>query len=143
MTTGLVVSVTDELVAELEALASKATPGRVYDRLESAGGGIKYHCYGDDGSVVLQVDHKNGEFGFIGPKGEEDEKFFLACTPATILALLSERAELKRDAERYRWLVDGKRGDYCWQNVLSDNDRGDHADLEYAIDAAMQSEAKP
>lgn len=75
---------------ELRRLAEAATPGRVYDRLPEAGGGIKYHCFGDDGSVVLQVDHKNGEFGFIGPRGEQDEAFFLACKPAAILSLLSE-----------------------------------------------------
>lgn len=67
-----------------------------------------------------------------------------------LAALLAERAELKRDAERWRWLrektqsdVDGYRNGIP---VLV------HADewcpewrerLDAAIDAAMQSEAKP
>lgn len=92
--------------AELRRLAEDATPGRVYDRLPEAGGGIKYHCFGDDGSIVLQVDHKNGEFGFIGPRGEQDEAFFLKCTPDTIISLLDELEACRKDAERYRWLLE-------------------------------------
>lgn len=80
---------------KLKALAEAATPGRHYDRLESAGGGIKYECTGDDGSLVLKVDHKNNEFGFVGDGGEADEAFFLACSPATILALLAEIERLE------------------------------------------------
>ncbi|MCO8166857.1 ead/Ea22-like family protein [Pseudomonas sp. 21LCFQ02] len=80
----------------LKALAEAATPGRHYDRLDSAGGGIKYECKGDDGSLVLKVDHKNDEFGFVGDNGEADEAFFLACTPAKILALLGEIERLER-----------------------------------------------
>lgn len=74
-------------VSELFELAKKATPGRNYDRLDSCGGGIKYQCLGNDGSLVLQCDHKNNEYGFIGPKSMEDEAFFLACKPETILAI--------------------------------------------------------
>lgn len=81
---------------KLKALAEAATPGRHYDRLESAGGGIKYECTGDDDSLVLKVDHKNDEFGFVGDRGEADEEFFLACSPATILALLAEIERLER-----------------------------------------------
>lgn len=80
---------------KLKALAEAATPGRHYDRLESAGGGIKYECAGDDGSLVLKVDHKNNEFGFVGDRGEADEAFFLACSPAAVLALLAEIERLE------------------------------------------------
>ncbi|EKT4497343.1 ead/Ea22-like family protein [Pseudomonas putida] len=89
--------------AKLKVLAEAATPGRHYDRLESAGGGIKYECTGDDGSLVLKVDHKNDEFGFVGDRGEADEAFFLACSPATILALL---AEIERLKERNVYWID-------------------------------------
>ncbi|TCT93306.1 hypothetical protein [Pseudomonas sp. LP_4_YM] len=85
--------------AKLKVLAEAATPGRHYDRLESAGGGIKYECTGDDGSLVLKVDHKNDEFGFVGDRGEADEAFFLACSPATILALLAEIERLAADEQ--------------------------------------------
>lgn len=83
---------------KLKALAEAATPGRHYDRLESAGGGIKYECAGDDGSLVLKVDHKNNEFGFVGDRGEADEAFFLACSPAAVLALLAEIERLSPPA---------------------------------------------
>lgn len=85
---------------KLKALAEAATPGRHYDRLESAGGGIKYECAGDDGSLVLKVDHKNNEFGFVGDRGEADEAFFLACSPAAVLALLAEIERLEREADQ-------------------------------------------
>lgn len=84
---------------ELVDLANKATPGRNHDRLDSCGGGIKYQCLGDDGSLVLQCDHKNDKYGFIGPKSLEDEAFFLACKPETILAIAAEFRALEQRAE--------------------------------------------
>lgn len=86
-------------LAKLKELAELATPGRNFDRLPSAGGGLKYTCTGDDDSLVLRVDHKNGEFGFIGPKGEEDEAFFLACTPKAVLELIAEVERLRTRLE--------------------------------------------
>lgn len=104
---------------KLKALAEASTPGRHYDRLDSAGGGIKYTCTGDDGSLVLQVDHKNDEFGFIGPKGEADEAFFLACSPDTVLALLAEIERLatsrsKKERELEQELEVWHHGPFCW-----------------------------
>lgn len=87
---------------KLKELAERATPGRNFDRLPSAGGGLKYTCTGDDGSLVLRVDHKNDLFGFIGPKGEEDEAFFLACTPQAILGLIAEVERLRADTSSMR-----------------------------------------
>lgn len=84
---------------KLKELAELATPGRNFDRLPSAGGGLKYTCTGDDDSLVLRVDHKNGEFGFIGPKGEEDEAFFLACTPQAVIELIAEVERLRTRLE--------------------------------------------
>ncbi|WP_017522004.1 hypothetical protein ACQCLI_18375 [Pseudomonas nitroreducens] len=86
-------------LTKLKELAERATPGRNFDRLPSAGGGLKYTCTGDDGSLVLRVDHKNDLFGFIGPKGEEDEAFFLACTPQAVLELISEVERLRNRLE--------------------------------------------
>ena len=70
--------------------------------------------------------------------------FMIEC--AEVHALLTERAELMRDAERYRWLrepcsgaervVTYGRGDYG-RGLMS------YTMLDAAIDAAMQSEAKP
>lgn len=81
-------------LAKLKALAEAATPGRVHDRLDSCGGGLKYECFGDDGSLVLKVDHKNDEWGFVGDNGEADEAFFLACTPEAILTLIAKNERI-------------------------------------------------
>lgn len=135
-------------ITKLKELAERATPGRNFDRLPSAGGGLKYTCTGDDDSLVLRVDHKNGEFGFIGPKGDEDEAFFLACTPQAVLELISEVERLRKDAERYRWLR-GQSFSFMFQTGCGDacitGSRSGYAsrfkELEWvdaAIDAALE-----
>ncbi|WP_049014941.1 ead/Ea22-like family protein [Citrobacter freundii] len=73
----------------LREAAEKATPGRIGDRIDGSGS-IKYQCFGNDGSLVLQTDHKNMEYGFIGGNSEADELFFRLCDPATVLDLLDE-----------------------------------------------------
>lgn len=73
----------------LREAAEKATPGRIGDRIDGSGS-IKYQCFGNDGSLVLQTDHKNMEYGFIGGNNEADELFFRLCDPSTVLALLDE-----------------------------------------------------
>lgn len=50
-----------------------------------------------------------------------------------VAALLSERAELKRDAERYRWLRDGESSEFLSFYALG----FPHDQLDAAIDAAM------
>lgn len=131
MSTPLVVSVTDELVAELEALANEC---------------------GQHGANWYEQRHMAAF-----PEYPCDQDFVVAASPATILAMLAERAELKRDARRYRWLRDESlscgvtapaimvvdeagnpvfRGN-PWNSLLCDDD------ADAAIDAAMQSEAKP
>lgn len=83
----------------LREAAEKATPGRIGDRIDGSGS-IKYQCFGNDGSLVLQTDHKNMEYGFIGENSEADELFFRMCDPTTVLALLDElEAKDKRIAE--------------------------------------------
>lgn len=150
-------------IQKLKRLAEAATPGRIHDRLDSCGGGLKYECFGDDGSLVLKVDHKNDEFGFVGDRGEQDEAFFLACTPAAVLELVSriealeesrvramalietlesQQAGLKgaveileRDAQRYRWLRN-KHLPLDGHDFLSTQEI-----LDRRIDAAMSKEA--
>ena len=77
----------NELTTKLKTAAQKATPGRIGDRIDGSGS-IKYQCVGYDGSLVLQVDHKNMEYGFIGDNADADEEFFRACVPDAILALI-------------------------------------------------------
>lgn len=120
MTTGIVVSVTDELVAELEALANEC---------------------GQHGANWYEPRHMAAF-----PEYPCDQDFVVAASPATILALLAERAELKRDAERYRHIrangipdpAIAMQDSYYGELELVAPER-----LDTAIDAAMQSEAKP
>ncbi|RAY42596.1 ead/Ea22-like family protein [Enterobacter kobei] len=79
----------------LREAAERATLGRIGDRIDGSGS-IKYQCFGNDGSLVLQADHKNMEYGFIGVNSEADELFFRLCDPAAVLVLLDEIAELEQ-----------------------------------------------
>ena len=89
----------------LREAVEKATPGRIGDRIDGSGS-IKYQCFGNDGSLVLQTDHKNMEYGFIGGNSEADELFFRLCDPSTVLALLDElEAAEKRIAEQNKTLM--------------------------------------
>lgn len=115
MTTGIVMSVTDELVAELERECRTGAD-----------------------------DH--------GGMGHEEESALFDRIGDVLLALMAERAELKRDAERYRWLrvQNAKSPEECseindFAVVIDGPDGGAWigSDLDAAIDAAMQSEAKP
>lgn len=111
MTTAPVPSITEDLLQELEQKAKAATPGRNFDRIVSAGGGLKYTCTGDDGSLVLRVDHKNDEFGFIGPNCEADEALFLACTPQAIIALIAHIRAQAAELERIKAVQIAQRND--------------------------------
>ena len=128
MSTSPVMSLTDELVAELEALAGEC---------------------GQHGTNWYEPCHMAAF-----PEYACDQDFVIAASPATILALLRERAEMqqqlraamisvdncelfRRDAERYQWLRDDN-GYFPEEEGL----RGG-SQLDAAIDAAMQSEAKP
>lgn len=141
MTTSPVMGITDELVSELEALASKATMGNWCTD------GLTWVCAKDS-------DQLNGGYVLACCEGPDDfanAEYMAKASPLVIRALLAERAELKRDAERYRWLRQsmwyvgpdnffcgegGEMNDYENHNYLATN-------LDAAIDAAMQSEAKP
>lgn len=135
-------------LTKLKELAELATPGRNFDRLPSAGGGLKYTCTGDDDSLVLRVDHKNGEFGFIGPKGEEDEAFFLACTPKAVLELIAEVERLRSALQAVHAEVDGNIRPLTRDlvNMVSGvkngshpNDIYEHCDeIDRIIDAALE-----
>lgn len=108
MTTSPVVSVIDELVAELEALASEC---------------------GQHGANWYEPHHMEAF-----PEYACDQYFVVAASPATILALIAERAELKRDAKNYRTLRDGE----GWPAVFNSSDAPEPL-RGTDLDAAMQS----
>lgn len=62
-----------------------------------------------------------------------EEAALVSLGRTTIRRLLSERAELKLDAERYRWLRDGESSEFLSFYALG----FPHDQLDAAIDAAM------
>ena len=96
MSTSPVMSITDEMVVELEALASKATPGTwSYDR--------SYVCTVRQDGGTTYVESWNPVADALLSKNVH---YIALANPATILALLAERKELVRDRERLDWLAD-------------------------------------
>lgn len=106
MTTAPVVTVTDELIAELEQLAGKATPGPWVLDFE---GGSLYICEqeDDDKAIAVALPYDKGLSGEWdgGIKTDANWQYIAAANPATILALLAERAELKRVIADVKWRV--------------------------------------
>ena len=129
MSTPLVISLTDELVEELEALAKK-----------SDAAGEDWVSYADLAGTL---------------ENKCDIDYIVDASPATILALLAERAELLRDAERLDWFIkeccvmecaNGSASPVVYRIYWSHEAEGQRewrASPRAAIDAAMQSEAKP
>ena len=129
MSTPLVVSVTDELVAELEEACREHGQGFMVET-----------------EHVLRLLAERAEFRRLLLEQEQ----IMQSLRDSEWALIGEREELLRDAERYRWLRQsmwyvgpdnffcgegGDMNDYENHNYRADT-------LDAAIDAAMQSEAK-
>jgi hypothetical protein len=144
MSTSPVMAITDELVAELEALAGKATPGPWW--IDSHGHNMVSESM--DHQLVFTADdrmgkaERNKETGNLSHwPNDWDASFIATANPATILALLAERAELKRDANCLRWLLD--QGDNAqWQNILR-IEVDDYATVRDAINEIMRQDGKP
>lgn len=113
MTTGLVMSITDELVAELEALYLAGW--------EASGEGWNAEYPGDA--------HETKGFTDLMHK---------SCAPI-IAKLLAERAELIRDRERLNWLSD-QGDDTQWMNILR-IEMDDYETLRDAVDEIMRQES--
>ncbi len=137
MTTSPVMSITDELVAELEALASKATPGPwEWDGREVDEEGYVYipECSYLVGAICLADNYE----GY-----HDDCDFMAAANPSVIRALLAERAELNKDRQRLDYLESaygghtGHDGGFHVSLYLPDKDS-----LREMVDAAMQSESQ-
>jgi len=99
MTSPIVQSLTDELIAELEQLAGKATGGDWEYRL-----GLVRTLPDADGYVPVAVAPDSPK----NWRGQRDTnmQYIAAAKPDVLRALLSERAALKADAERWRYARD-------------------------------------
>lgn len=94
-TTPPVTTITDDLLAELEQLAGKATPG-------------PWVLEADDdscmGAVYLVSEQRDYPQPIARLTGWHDQNYLAIANPATILALLKHVRELRADAERYHKL---------------------------------------
>lgn len=111
MTTSPVVSVTDELVAELEAAANGASHWSLPASFQVAEEGVApeewcWHvggvCEAGYQYPVMQIDTE--QYG-AHEDAELVARFYAKANVSTILALLAERAELLRDRERLEFLI--------------------------------------
>lgn len=144
MTASPVMSVTDELIAELERLASnvgamaldtaeevEAQNGRMIECPVCSGEGYASaendYCNFDNHAIGVEFYGIGSEFGLA-------EAYFRKASPATILALLAERAELKRDAWRWEMRAEVLRQLY---NSKISND-----EMDVFIDMARQASAE-
>lgn len=139
MSNAPVVSVTDELIAELDALALSVKGWNLPHAFQEPEEGFLPQ---DWEWYVGQIDEEGNRYPVLNANAhqydsEDSEKlarYYAACNRDTILALLAEREELKRDADKYRILRNGA----GWPAVFASSDspeplRGDD------LDAAMQS----
>lgn len=128
MTTNLVMSITDEQIAEIEALASKATPGQWW--IDSHGHDMVSL---DDYQPIFSAKDlvkpavRHPETGNLSHwPNDWDASYIATANPANILALISRLRAAERDAARLdkldaigyaygfedmhegnRWMIDG------------------------------------
>ena len=152
-----VATITDDLIAELEVAASKAGSLALdsAETVEAANGAmIECPVCCGEGYASAENDYCNFdnhaigvEFYGIGPEFGIAEAYFRSASPATILALLTERAELKRDAERYRFIRARAEGDQSTWQVVEDaafvSWHGDGHNFDLNIEAAMTGSSQP
>lgn len=96
MTTPPVVSITDELLAELEEAASKATPG---GRIASSRRMLCRIDIDSDSETLATVYGESGE-------NLANAQLICLCNPATVLALIARIRELEKDAARLDWVLE-------------------------------------
>ena len=127
MSAAPVMSITDELIAELEAAANACGPMLIdsAETLTPANAGvIECPVCSGEGYSSLENDYCNFDnhaigvqFYGIGSEFGAGERYFRAANPSVIRALLAERAELKRQVEG---LKDTLAGASMWMKDVTD-----------------------
>jgi hypothetical protein len=143
MTTSPVVTITDELIAELESLAIEVKGWNMPVAFQEPEEGFlpddwEWH--------VGRIDEEDNRYPLLhvnahqydSDDSERLARYYAACNRDTILALLAERAELKRDAERYRWLRENVKTEF-YGDQLADMFTCTGAKIDKLVDAAMQA----
>lgn len=108
-TTPPIMTINDELLAELEAAADAASAGEWVSTGPSFGQSSPAYLDavvtfndGEESTVCTMPDWSEEYW----PERTANAAFIATANPTTILALLQHVRELKADAERYRWLRD-------------------------------------
>ena len=110
MTTPPIVSITDELISELERLAVDVKGWNMPEVFQEPEEGFLPE---DWEWYVGQIDEEGNRYPLLNVNAHQYDssdseklaRYYAACNRDTILALLAERAELKRDAERWQMMV--------------------------------------
>ena len=141
MTTPLVQSITDEMVAELEALAISVQGWNMTAFFQEPDA---FEVEADWEWHVGAIDEDGNKYPLLhvnasqydSDDSEKIARYYAACSRDTILALLAERKELVRDRERLDWLADPDNTTGNVQLPIKCVTENVHS-LRAAIDAAM------
>lgn len=152
-TTSPVMSITDEQVAEIEALASKATPGQWW--IDSHGHNMVSL---DDCQPIFSAKDlikpavRHPETGNLSHwPNDWDASYIATANPAKILALISRLRAAELDAARIEWLASQCEMRYGHREhaqysadfgifFQSDRDQCRPCDFRAAVDTAMKGE---
>ena len=123
-TTGMVMTVTDELLAELEAIAQLATPGPWVARIEQDSPSFQGYYVSNYGVDM---------YACLGTRNQDeiDSSFIATANPATITALTAELRRLRAEnAELAQSLAESRANDQAamgWLTSLrwASGDRGE------------------
>lgn len=129
MTTPPVQSITDELIAELEKVASKATPGpRRIEFDEDSCAGAMFVCAG------LEM-YSGGQI--CRTYSDRDADFMEVASPDVLQGLITRLRAAEQDAARYRWLrtyAYGSLADWELETLWSYSDEK----IDVLVDTAME-----
>ncbi len=141
MSTSPVMSITDEMVAELEALAISVQGWNMTAFFQEPDA---FEVEADWEWHVGAIDEDGNKYPLLhvnasqydSDDSEKIARYYAACSRDTILALLAERKELVMDRERLDWLADPDNTTGNVQLPIKCVTENVHS-LRAAIDAAM------
>ena len=148
MTTSPVPTISDEQIAEIEALAEKAIPGPWFADSCECDRYVSPEPNGETAVANVLANDFDDESGrwFSGSITEATHKFMAMANPEFIAALIARLRAAEKDAARYRFIRNYDDGDSVERALINPNYTPVQirmgAGLDNSIDTAM-SEAKP
>lgn len=167
MTTSPVMTITDELLAELESMAAGIKGWNMPKVFQGDEEGVEpehrewYVGTTDEDGNQYPLLHVNAH-QYDSEDSEKLARYYAACNQQTILALLRHIAELKercvtaeKDARRYAWIRDQHNdgmgrtwvavyqpGEWVSLDTFVQGEKSYVLNLDMAVDAAIQSEGE-